>query len=180
MSVSKIADRYAKSLLDLVEKQAAMEVIIEDVKGFIKLSANLEFASFLKSPIIHAEKKLEVFEKMLGGKVHPELMNFFQLVIRKGRENILPDILQVVLDRHRKMMGLTTVGITSAVKLTEGELKRIAEKLKMTELVDQQVEYVQRIDPKILGGFIIEIGDKRYDASVAGKVRKIRKQLIEK
>ena len=178
MSVSKIAGRYAKSLIDLGRERQAMDAIVADIGHFLEMSQQRDFNMFLKSPIINADKKWKVFIALLSGKVHPGLMDFFRMVIYKGRENILPEILRVVVQKHKEMIGMTTVVITSAVALEDKVLDRITEKLKKAKLVDRQVEYIRKIDPDVIGGFVIEIGDLRYDASIAGKVRKIHKELI--
>jgi F-type H+-transporting ATPase subunit delta len=180
MSVAKIANRYAKSLIDLSVDKNVLDEVVRDTRGFLELTANKDFGVFLKSPIIHADKKIEVLVELLGGKVRPELLDFFKMVVRKGREGILPDILTVVEDKYNEMKGVTRVVITSAVELSDSEFERIAAKLKKTSLVSANIEFIKKINPALMGGFVIEIGDKRYDASVAGKMKKLRNQLIEK
>lgn len=180
MSVTKISNRYAKSLIDLCKKQGIMEPVIEDTKAFLELTRNREFELFLKSPIIESDKKLKVFEKLLGSKVNIELLGFFKMVIRKGRENILPEIMNVVLDQYNLMKGVTKIFITSASELSQKELERISAKLKESKLATDKLEFVRKIDPTLIGGFVLEIGDKLYDASIAGKIKKVKKQLIEK
>lgn len=178
MSVSKITNRYAKSLFDLAREKNILELVVEDARGFIEIAKNRKFSLLLKSPIIHAEKKWEVFEKIFGGKVHKETLNFFGLVIRKGRENILPQMMIDVVDDYNRLKGITTVTLTSATELSQKEFDRIATWLKQSKLATENVEFIKKIDPAIGGGFIIEIGDKLYDASIAGKIKKLKKELI--
>lgn len=180
MSVTKIANRYAKSLIDLSVEKKVLDEVVSDIKGFQELAGNRDFMLFLRSPIIHSDKKISVFEELFGGKVHPELMDFFRLVVRKGRENILPEILEVVEDKYNKIKGVTKVYLTSAVALSDSDFDKISEKLKKTSLATDQVEFIKKVDPAHIGGFIIEIGDNRYDASIAGKMNKLRHQLIAK
>jgi F-type H+-transporting ATPase subunit delta len=180
MSVSKISNRYAKSLIDFSREKGILDVIIEDVKAFLKMTENKDFSLFLRSPIIHADKKLDVFEELVGSAVQTELMDFFKMVIRKGRENILPEILDVVLEKYNEMRGVTTAVITSAVALSEREVQKIAGKLKNTALAGEKIEFIHKIDPALIGGFIIEVGDKRYDASIVGKMKKMKNQLSAK
>ena len=177
MSVSKIANRYAKSFIDLGKEKNQLDELISDLKSFLEMTANKDFSVFLKSPIINADKKLNVFNAMFEDKVHEETMAFFRMVVRKGRENILPQIIQNVLDRYNQRLGITKVNITSASQLSENEINKITEKLKKSSLVIDRIEFVKNIDPALLGGFIIEIGDKLIDASIAGKMKKIRKEL---
>lgn len=178
MSVSKIANRYAKSFIDLGKERNVLDALILDVKSFLEMTENRDFLLFLKSPIINAEKKLKVFNAMLEGKVKEETMAFFQLVVKKGRESILPQILHNVLDRYNDMQGVTKVHVTSASELSEDDFKKISDKLKKSSLVKERIEFVKNIDSSLVGGFIIEIDDKLLDASIAGKMNKIRKQLI--
>jgi len=178
MSVSKIANRYAKSLIDLGKERGVLETIITDVSAFIEMAGNRDFTLFLKSPIIKSDKKLLVFDELFKGKVHDESMAFFRMVIKKGRENILVEILKNVLAKYKEMKGVTTVVLTSATELSDDEFNKISDKLKATSLASDNVEFIKKIDPTIVGGFIIEIGDKLYDASIAGKMKKIKKELI--
>jgi F-type H+-transporting ATPase subunit delta len=178
MSVSKISNRYAKSLIDLAREKNILEDIIEDVTGFLQAADNKDFVLFLKSPIINGDKKEKVFEELFGKKVHQETMAFFKMVIKKGRENILPQILNRVLEAYKEMKGITTVTITSATELTVEEFDRISNKLTEAKLASDNVEFIKKIDSSIIGGFIIEIGDKLYDASIAGKMKKLKKELI--
>lgn len=180
MSVSNISNRYAKSLIDLCIEKKVLDEVIGDVKAFVKLTDNRDFELFLRSPIIHGEKKISVFDNMLKGQIHEELMTFFKLVIRKGREDILPDILKVVLAKYKEMKGVTTVILTSAVELSQKEFDKISEKLKKTSIATENVEFIKNVDPALIGGFIIQIEDQRYDSSIDGKMKKLRNQLIAK
>jgi F-type H+-transporting ATPase subunit delta len=178
MSVSKISKRYAKSLVDLSRNKKNLDEVVGDVKSFLNLAGNREFKVFLKSPIIHAEKKSAVFNEMFKGKIQEDLLNFFHMVIKKGRENILMEILEVVVDMYNELKGVTKVVITSAVKLSDKEFDKISAKLKNTSLASENVEFEEKVDPALIGGFIIQVGDKRYDASIAGKLKKLNQELI--
>ena len=145
MSVSKIANRYAKSLIDLGKEKGVLETIISDVSAFIEMAENKEFSIFLKSPIIKSEKKLLVFEELLRGKVHDESMAFFRMVIKKGRENILVEILKNVLARYKEMQGVTTVILTSATELSEDEFKKISDVIVANRLSENLLDVQTKV-----------------------------------
>ena len=180
MSVSKISNRYAKSLIDLCVQRNTLDEVINDAKSFIDVTENREFEMFLRSPIVQSDKKIAVFNDLFDGKVHEELMSFFKMVIRKGRELILPEIMKVVLVKYNEMKGVTRVYITSAVELNDAEFDRISEKLSKSSIATENVEFIKEVDPALVGVFIIEIDDKRYDTSIAGKMKKLKNQLIAK
>jgi F-type H+-transporting ATPase subunit delta len=180
MSVSKISNRYAKSLLNLCKEKNILEEVVGDVSAFLEMTENRDFELFLRSPIIQSDKKLAVFQELLGGNVNAEMMDFLKMVVRKGRENILPEILEVFLSKYNELKGVTNVVLTSAVELSETEVEKIAAKLKNTSLTSDNVAFTKKVDPALIGGFIIEIDDKRYDASIAGKMQKMKNQLISK
>jgi len=99
-------------------------------------------------------------------------------VIQKNRENILPEIIDRVIAMYKEMKGITMVRLISASEMNEQALARIDEKLKKAGLVANVAEFELEVDPSLIGGFVIEIDDKLYDASVAGKMKKLSKELI--
>ncbi len=177
MSSTKVATRYAKSLLDLSIEQNKLEEVVSDIQGFMKMSELRDFKLLLKSPIVNTTKKLSIFKEIFEGKVSDLTMLFFKLILKKGREKDLLAIANSFVKQYKKMKGLSSVTITTAEKLSDENIESIKTKLLASNATDKAVEITSKIDPSIIGGYILEIGDKLYDASVLYKLKELRKEF---
>lgn len=177
MSVSKIAYRYAKPLLEVAIQENELDKVVNDVKGVQNALDNRDLHLMFKSPIIKPSKKLDIVKALFEGKISKSLYNFLTIVIRKGRETILPEILNAFEAQYNDYKGITPVEITTAVAMSEAELSAIKTKLLASKATNKEVEITTVVDPSIIGGFVIKIGDNLYDASVQQKLEKLKKQF---
>ena len=177
MSVQRIAARYAKSLIDLAQEQHKLERIREDIEAFQEITKNRDFKMLLKSPIIHPAKKQEVVNAVLKGRFDEMTQAFMRILISKGREMYLPEVAAEFLHQYKHIKGITEVKVTTAVPLSEELLVQVRRRLTQEGLTEQQVELQPRIDPDIIGGFILEFNGNLYDASVATKLDELKKSF---
>lgn len=177
MSVARIASRYAKSLIDLANEQGKLERILEDIQSFQAVCAVREFYLLLKSPIIHADKKRRIFAKLFESEFDELTMGFFNIILRKGREEFLPDMAGAFIDQYREIKQITMVSVTTATKLTDEQLSSVREAIARSGTTYPNIEITAKVDPEIVGGFIIEFDDKLYDASVSSQLAEIRRQF---
>lgn len=178
MSVGRIASRYAKSLLELGVEQNQLEEVVSDVKQFIQsVDGSKELRNLLRSPIIKSDKKVGVYKAIFGGKFNSLADRFFELVIKKGRESVLPEICTEFLHQYKEHKGVSGVKITSAIALSEEEKGKIKERLLSSDQTYAKVELEYEVDASLIGGFKIELGDKLYDDSVAHKIELLRKEF---
>jgi F-type H+-transporting ATPase subunit delta len=105
---------------------------------------------------------------------------FFKLILTKGRESYLPEISKEFLNQYKSLIGLTTVKLTTATPIEESNLTQIKSKLISSKETAKDVEIITAVDPKILGGFILQIGDKLFDNSIAFKLNQIKKNISNK
>ncbi|MEZ4909793.1 MAG: ATP synthase F1 subunit delta [Saprospiraceae bacterium] len=180
MSVNRISTRYAKSLLDLAIDQNSLESTYSDIKIFMQALQSRDLLMMLKSPIITAAKKAMVFKSIFGDKLSKLTMSFFEIVIKKGREIYLPEISQEFINQYKAHNKITTVTITSAAPLSEPIMKDITDKLLQSNITMNKIDVQTKIDPSIIGGFVVETGDKRYDASVLHKLELFKKEFANK
>ena len=178
MSVSRIAGRYAKSLLDLAQEQGKLDTILGDVQSFKEATTNRDLLLMLKSPIINTDKKRSVVSAIFGDRLDQLTNAFIDIIMRQGREEYLPEICDEFVNQYRGLKNITSAKVTSAVALNDATLTKIKNKI-MSEMANgaSEVEVVTKVDPSLIGGFVIEVGDKLYDASVAHKLGKLRKEF---
>ena len=177
MSETRVAGRYAKSLIDLAIEQGKLETVVSNIQSLNTAVQNRDLYLMLKSPIIHADKKQSIMKAIFGNGFDALTMGFINLCINKGRENILADITTEFLEMHKHMQGITTVKITTATPLSMEALEGIKTKLVGSSTTAANVDIETAVNPDLIGGYIVEYGDKLYNASVASKLAELKKQF---
>lgn len=180
MSLNKITTRYAKSLIDLAMEQNILPAIKGDMDTFNAMIQNRDLYLLLKSPIINATKKEQIFAALFKDKLNPLTYSFFNIVLKKGRENYLPEIANEFHEQYKVIIGLTSVKLITATPIDDANLDVIRKKLINSKETAKDVEFTTEVNPEIIGGFIIKIGDKLIDNSIAHKLGQIRKNISNK
>lgn len=174
-----VAQRYAKSLMELAAESNKVDAVRSDMKAIKQVyDGNREFALFLDSPVIKTDKKLSVLNEIFKGKVSDLTLSFLSLVTKKRRESYLKNIADSFDEQYKEKKNIFTAVVTSANGLDA------ATKQKVIDLVKGQmkgeVELVEKINPGTIGGFILKIGDRQIDRSVATQLNTLKKELISK
>ena len=177
MSVTRIASRYAKSLLDLAQEQNKVERILEDVQALQQATKQRDFELVLKSPIVNTEKKQAIIKEIFNGKFDELTMGFLDIIVRKGREPYLANIADEFIVQYNATKELSTIKITTAAPMEAGSLEAVRAQLLASSATNKNVEIQTAVDPAIIGGFVIEFDDKLYNASVAHKLALLRKEF---
>lgn len=176
MNYPKVAIRYAKSLMELAESRGSVDEAMTDmslVENTIK--ANKDLAMLLSSPVVDMAKKEKVLMAIFGDKISDISKDFIQLITQKGREGSLLAIADRFIALVKERRNIHQVIVTSATPLTAAaktELLGMVQKIKPGE-----VELTEKIDPSIIGGFILKVDDSMIDASVLARFRKLRQDF---
>jgi len=176
----RIASRYAKSLIDLAGEQGKLDRVLEDMKLFAEVSKVRDMALLLKSPVVSMDRKSKVFEAIFSGKVDQLTFAFLDIILKKGRESLLSEIAQEFIHQYREIKGISIVEVTSAEALSAETLESIRRKLVDSKLTHGQIEFKTKVDPALIGGFVIAFEDKLYDASVRHQLDLLRKEFDSK
>jgi F-type H+-transporting ATPase subunit delta len=173
----RLAARYAKSILDLSIERGQLEEVYNDML-FLEATcrSSREFVNFLRSPVVKPDKKGKIFDAILGGKISPLSMAFIKLLLHKERESYLPEIAPAFVGQYKTYKGIQPVKLTTAVAVDEDVRKAILEKVR-TGGNGQQIELDTAVREELIGGFILEVGDRMIDASIAHELNNIRKQF---
>lgn len=178
MTNPRLAYRYAQSLIDIAQEQKVLSEVLHDM-NFIRttISASRELELFLSSPIIKADKKSAAIDQIFESKTNPLTIKFIQLLINKGRESNLYEIATSFESLYDEMHKVKKIKVTSAVPMTEA-IKNVVVAKAQSMVPGYELKVDEIINPDIIGGFIIEVGDKLYDASVKTELYKIKKQFL--
>ncbi len=177
MNDSIIIRRYARALFKLGKENNRLETYYHQMKGLqTVVSREDNFSFLLDNPIITISKKKNIFDQLFSGKVHQDILNFLKLLITKNREMYLENIIRAFLDMYQVHANIQKVELTAAIEFDEEILAQIR------SLVDHKTGKSSEIETKqekeLIGGFILRIGDKQLDASIQGKLKSIKKQLL--
>jgi F-type H+-transporting ATPase subunit delta len=179
MQNPKLADRYAKSLLDLAVEQNNLDVIYNDMVGLeMACRESADLVQLMKSPIVKPSKKESVFNALFTGKVDMLTLKFMNLIVNKGREFFLPEIISAFIGQYKKRNQITDVYLTTAEKLDDNDKASLLEKIK-GQLQGQQVDLKTKVDPSLIGGFVLEANNNLFDASILRDLKDIKKQFSE-
>ncbi len=175
MLETKVAKRYAKSLLDLAREQGALDTVYADMQQVVSVcEANRDLVMLLGNPIIATDKKLNIL-KTVFASVSRMSSAFFDILTRKGRESHLAGIAKEFVAQYKKSKGIESATVISAVGLDDNLRKLVYELVR--DSVKSEVELVEKVDPKLIGGFVLRMGDKQYDASVSSELRKLTREF---
>ncbi|MDQ7947373.1 MAG: ATP synthase F1 subunit delta [Pedobacter sp.] len=176
---SKAAARYAKSLIDLSLEQNALEELRKDMQLFEEVvDHNSELEAILKNPIVPLDKKAGILRDTFGNHVHEVTKSFFKLSVSKGRAGILFETAKQFIAQYQSIKGIVKAEVTSAIALTDANRAEITALVKK-ELGAKEVLIAEKVDEKLIGGFILKVGDKQFDASIAGGLNKLKKEFAQ-
>jgi F-type H+-transporting ATPase subunit delta len=175
----KVANRYANALFTLALENQQLEAVKKDM-GYIRSLDSAELKRILQSPVIRPDKKLSIFKAVFEGKLSNLTLTFFSLIFSKGRSLALDEI-QVAFERqYRAHKGIEVVQLTTADPVSpelREEIRAGVEKLDRFK--GKSVMMTEKVDPSIVGGFVLQIGDELFDASIRTDLRAIKKQFVE-
>ncbi|WP_143310717.1 ATP synthase F1 subunit delta [Chitinophaga vietnamensis] len=176
MQNPRLASRYAKSLIDLVQEKNQLEEVHNDMLFLQQvMKSNRDVVNLLKSPIIKADKKQKILAAILGSRVSGTTTAFVNLLVNKGRESNLPEIATEFSRQYDVLKNISKVKITTAVPLDEATLEVIRQKVAAGS--DQQIRLETAVNADLIGGFVLEASDNLYDASVLRDLKDIKQQF---
>jgi len=174
-----VASRYAKSLLDLAVEKGQLDAVYADMLQVKQVSeASKDFVNFLNSPIIKSDKKISVLKAVFEGKLSAITSGFLTIVTSKRREAMIPEMATAFIEQYRTHKNILTAVVTSANGLDAATKQKVLELVKSQ--LNGEIELVEKKDSALIGGFILKIGDKQLDKSVARQLSNLKKELTNK
>jgi F-type H+-transporting ATPase subunit delta len=173
----RLASRYAKSLLDLAIDKGQLETVFADIQWLQQLlKQSRDFVNLLRSPIIKNERKEKIVDAVIKGKVSEITDSFVHLLIVKNRENSLGEIITSFIAQYKQHKNIYTVKLTTAVPVTDEVKRSIIDQIRKTSEM-QNIELETTVDQSLIGGFVLQAGDKLIDTSVVYSLKQIARQF---
>lgn len=177
MDLGKIANRYAGALYALAVEKKEQDPVYEQMKVLAQAFISVpDLTEALSNPMYSEENKIILLATACGKKVNPLVQTFLEFVVRKGREEYMLFIAMSFLNIYRKEERIVIGNITSTVDLPRETIEKI--KRFITVKYRQHLELHTEIDKNIIGGFIMEVDNYRFDASLKTKLESIKRSLI--
>lgn len=174
----RVAKPYARALYDAAVEQNALADIVADVDRLRELiEASEELTQLIHSPVLSPQFKSETFQQLFNDAMHPLTINFFRLLASKQRERYLVAIIDVFSAIVDEVAGRLVAQVTTAVPLTSEQEAQLTQQLGAYS--GKQVRLETTIDEQIQGGFIVQLDDTVFDASVATQLQRLRQQLAK-
>ena len=175
--MEEIAVVYARSLFEVAQERDKLDLVREQLGEFADaLDENRELQVFFFSPYFSTQEKIDGLEKTVSG-VEPVVMNFLKLLIEKHRMPILFRARRNYDALWEEENKLLPVQITSAVELDRQTVKQIGDRI--SEQTGRRVELSANVEPDILGGIVVQVGNAVLDASVRNRLEQLRKQVVK-
>ncbi len=176
MSVFRVASRYARSIFELAIELKNVDRVYKDMLLIEQvLSENRNLVTLLKNPIVRYDYKLRVLNRVFEKYMDQLTLKFFGLICRKNRPEILLDSTKAFLDLYRNYKGIVSANISSAVQLST-QINKDFESI-IAKSTGKKVELEAHVDPSLLGGYVLKLGDKQIDNSLKSKLNNLRREL---
>lgn len=176
MKETRVASRYARSLIKLAEEQGELNAVHEDmtlVRDVVR--ENRELKLVLENPIIRVDLKEKVIHKIFAGKIGEMTMKFMDILLTKRREHLIDDVAEEVTSQFMALKNRVSAEVISASPLSDEHRKQVI--AIMNKMDSRDVEIVEKIDKELIGGFIIRLEDNQLDYSVARLLKEYRQEF---
>lgn len=167
---------YAEALLAAAETSGASDQAVDQLNDLVDnvLDDHPQLAAVFASPRVDADEKQRVLDRLFASQVHPTLLHFLKVVARRGRLGYLRQIARSAYDIRDQRMGRLVAEVRSAIPLSD-ELRESV-RARLGEAMHREIVLREKVDPQIIGGLVIRIGDTVFDSSVANRLSGMAKR----
>ncbi len=173
----KLAEKYSMALFELAEEQNLLDVVKDELDAVSALlMGDAELKGFISNPRVPMVAKHDVLKQVFADKVQPFVFNFLLLMTERKREAVLPEIIRDYKRFLNEKNGIIEAHVTTARALSVEEQESLARQLG--KKLNSQVVLEKTIDPGIMGGVIVRVGDKLIDGSVGRQLKRLEMALM--
>ena len=176
MRQTRISKRYAKALFDLAIEQKILNPAKNDMQLVISVcQENKDFRLLLKSPIINSKKKITIIKALFEKHLQKISLQFLIIITNKRREIYLESIAKEFINLFKKYKNITTTYLKTAVKIDDDIRNKILDLMK--QQTGGEIELIEEIKEELIGGFVLDYGDNKYDASIIKQIEDLKKDF---
>lgn len=168
--------RYAEAAFEVGLRDNTVEAWRAELDTAALIASDERVGRMLANPAIALEQRDELAKRLFGTVVSGPVLNLIQLMIRRGRIHELPRLAAEFQRLDNARQGITLATATSAAPLTNDEIQALTE--RMEQFAGGRIELDTQVDPSLLGGVVVRVGDRLIDGSVRGRLERLRNQLV--
>jgi F-type H+-transporting ATPase subunit delta len=174
-----VARVYSRAMLEIAEKQGEADQLLAELTDLAALLArDPEIAAVFASPLVDVEAKAKLLEKVFRGRASDLLVDSLLVINRKERLDILPAVAESYRREHRDLRGVADVYVKTAVPLSEALRERLT--AAASRFTGLNARLVESVEPGLLGGMVLQVGDEKIDASVASRLKALSESLLRR
>ena len=178
MSSGTLAARYARALFDAAEEHHITADVAEQVNMLREqLTGVAGYNQLISGRAIDAPHKKKLIDEVYGSQLHPFVRNFLFILLDKNREGMIEEALDAFDGLYRKKLGVVTARLTTSKPIPQEDIDKLADSLK--KLFKNDIVFQQNVDPSIIGGAVISVGDLLIDGSLKSNLRHMRDELMK-
>jgi F-type H+-transporting ATPase subunit delta len=178
MISSEVGKKYASALFKLTKKEKLTDPVLEEFRSISRiLRENPTFKNFLEAPQILEKDKKDFLKGLFEGKISEVLLSFLTLLVDRKRIKYLLDIFPEYERLVKEEKGILLAEVTTAIPLKEAFYQRLKEKLERK--TQKKIEMIKRVDPDIIGGVVVVLGDKVIDHSIRYQLGELKERVSE-
>ncbi|MFC2103218.1 ATP synthase F1 subunit delta [Bacteroidota bacterium] len=177
MVSSKVANRYATSLMDIALEKNILEVVYNDIKLLIDtLDSSSELQRAIISPVIKPELKISILNEVFSTHINKETLGFIHFIIKKRREEVLYTVAKRFAELRNEHLGIVELEIKTAFGVNEDQKSVLLKKFE--EILKKKVIPNYTVDKQLVGGFVAQVSDTVYDASIKHQLELLKIELV--
>lgn len=169
------ARRYAEAAFEIAERDDSMDAWRAALTLADERLTSPEVRRLLANPSVPAASRVSALERIVGDDVTGAPRSLLALMVRRGRFELLPGVIREFTRLYRRREGIVEATVTSATELDTDEMKALHERL--VAVTGSQIELQHHVDPELLGGLQVRVGDRLIDGSVRGRLERLRAEF---
>lgn len=178
MISSEVGKKYASALFKLTKKDNLTDSVLGEFRSILEiLSANPGFKDFLDAPQILDKNKKNLLKDLFKGKISEVLLSFLTLLVDRKRIAYLLDMFPEYERMAKEDKGIVMAEVTTAIPTDEALYHRLKEKLEGK--TKKKIEMINKVDPEIIGGVVVILGDKIIDHSIRHQLAQLRERVSQ-
>ena len=175
----RVGTIYAKALLGAADEAGKTAEVLDEFRSLLEdvIEVRSDLRHAIVGAILNEEERLAVLEKAFRGKMEPVLLTFLKVVTKHERQDSLHEIYAAAVKLNNERLGLIEVTATTAATMPEELANSLSQRLH--KQLGRQVVLRSKVDPEVIGGLVLQVGDTVFDGSVANRLKQLRQQAIQ-